>query len=171
MPVRVANASGTVTVQDTQSVSLVGTTTGFLASSTANQTYVLRRVQICRQTFTGTCIDFTGANANVTIEDITAKIDTNGGFPRVFLAVNDGALTLNRNTIERANNGFIEHLKLGETGTVVYTADNNHFVGLSGSPFRKDAVNYTTLPDWRTATGQDTNSDTVGDASSACAVS
>lgn len=122
---------------------------------------------VCRVNASGTVISFGGSAATATVEDNIVSVDTNGGFPRLWLEMNDGTLSCNRNTVEEVNNGLSGFMKLGESGTVIYTGDHNHW-GPDSSQFRFNAVDYN-LAGWKAATGQDVNSDNAADGSAACA--
>lgn len=155
-----------VVVRGNRSKNVNRASMGFITSGVAAN-YTISSNLICRNAAAGTVISLTGGATAVTVEDNVASINTSGGFPRVWLEVNDGTLAYNRNTVEELNNGLSGFMRLGESGTVSYVGDDNHW-GPDSTQFRLDAVDYN-LAGWKSATGQDGNSDAIADGSAACA--
>lgn len=155
-----------IVVRGNRSKNINRASMGFITSAVPAN-YTISGNLICRNAAAGTVISLTGSATVVTVEDNIASINTSGGFPRVWLEVNDGTLVYNRNTVEELNNGLSGFMRLGESGTVSYAGDNNHW-GPDSTQFRFDAVDYN-LAGWKSATGQDGNSDAIADGSVACA--
>jgi hypothetical protein len=144
----------------------IGGVSVMLPSSIAGSTINVTGCKVYSGTFTMHLVA-TAVTLNLTNNLLYAG-DDSGHFPLgiVRASASGAIINANGNTFQKTAQFDTFYLLIaGNT----YTGDHNHFVGLMNNAFslNNGSTFITTLAAWRTASGQDANSDQVGDATSA----